>query len=90
MTATDPDSLLRQALGEMYNGISEHEMYKALYLSARARIEKEPEYSQVSARLLLAVLRVEIIGRPVSRAQMTELYPDHLRDMLNAALAPNC
>ena len=42
LTATDPDSLLRQALGEMYNGISEHEMYKALYLSARARIEKEP------------------------------------------------
>ena len=71
----------------MYNGISEHEMYKALYLSARARIEKEPEYSQVSARLLLAVLRVEIIGRPVSRAQMTELYPDHLRDMLKRGVS---
>ena len=76
------DFLLQSALREMYDGIREHEVYTALYLAARALIEREPAYSRVSARLLLDALRLEVFGRPVRRAEMENLYADHLAEMV--------
>ena len=87
LAETDSNILLRHALDDMFDGVSEREMYTALVLSSRALIEKEPEYSQASARLLLAMLRVEIIGFPVNRMQMKELYPEHLADMIKRGIA---
>ena len=79
---TDAGRVLRAALNEMYDGISEDEVASALCLSARALIEVEPEYSFVSARLLLDSLRREVFGHRVGLAQMDSLYPEHLRDMI--------
>ncbi|MGI9305953.1 MAG: ATP cone domain-containing protein, partial [Gammaproteobacteria bacterium] len=61
----DPAYLLGNVLGELYDGISEGEVYSALYMAARSLIEREPEYSEVSARLLLDCLRLEVFGRAV-------------------------
>ncbi|MGI9338660.1 MAG: ribonucleoside-diphosphate reductase subunit alpha [Gammaproteobacteria bacterium] len=79
---TDAARVLRAALNEMYDGISDDEVESALCLSARALIEVEPEYSFVSARLLLDSLRHEVFGHRVGLAQMSALYPEHLRDMI--------
>ena len=85
--AADARHLLENALREMYDGIREDEVYTALYLAARALIEREPQYSQVSARLLLDVLRLEVFGRPVRHAEMEELYAGHLADMMRRGVA---
>ncbi|MGI9296718.1 MAG: ribonucleoside-diphosphate reductase subunit alpha [Gammaproteobacteria bacterium] len=87
--APDADGglLLQNSLREMYDGIPEKEVYTALYLAARALIEREPEYSRVSARLLLDALRLEVFGRPVRRAEMEELYPGHLREMIRRGVS---
>ena len=81
-TAAAPEYLLKNVLLEMYDGILEDEVYSALYMAARALIEREPEYSQVSARLLLDYLRLEVFGRAVRRAEMEELYAGHLSEMV--------
>ena len=86
LESTDPDYLLQSALREMYDGIRDDEVYTAMYLAARALIEREPAYSQVSARLLLDTLRLEVLGRPVSRAEMEGLYAGHLTQMVRRGI----
>jgi ribonucleoside-diphosphate reductase alpha chain len=63
----------------LYDGITEDELGQVPILAARTLIEQEPNYSQVSARLLLAVLRKEatgfVEGTPAtSQAEMTGRY----------------
>lgn len=82
----DAAFLLQGALREMYDGIREKEVYAALYLSARALIEREPAYSRVSARLLLDALRLEVFGHPVRRAEMENLYAAHLGEMVRRGI----
>ena len=90
LEAADSAALLQSALREMYDGIKEDEVYSALYLAARAQIEREPSYSQASARLLLDSLRLEIFEQPIRHAEMKELYPKHFADMIRRGWTPNC
>src|SRR5262249_3594622 len=46
-------------------------------LAARALIEKDPAYSQVTARLLMHTVRREALGEEVTQAQMTQRYADY-------------
>ena len=47
---------------QLYNKIETREIDKALIMSARAKIEKEPNYSFVAARLLLGNIHKEVFG----------------------------
>ncbi|MGU9951913.1 MAG: ribonucleoside-diphosphate reductase subunit alpha [Gammaproteobacteria bacterium WSBS_2016_MAG_OTU1] len=86
LTETNEQTLLQSALKEMYDGIRENEVYSALFMAARAQIEREPEYSQVSARLLLDSLRLEIFEQPIRHADMESLYPKHLAEMVRQGI----
>ncbi len=86
LTETNAQTLLQSALKEMYDGIRENEVYSALFMAARAQIEREPEYSQVSARLLLDSLRLEIFEQPIRHADMESLYPKHLAEMVRQGI----
>ncbi len=44
----------------LFNGVSVKDIYKALVLSARTLVETEPNYSSVTARLLLQDIYVEV------------------------------
>src|SRR5690349_17876266 len=59
LTGVDPEAVVAAALRDLYDGIPEHEVAQALTLSARAMIEKEPNYTYVSARLLTDSMRHE-------------------------------
>jgi ribonucleoside-diphosphate reductase alpha chain len=48
-------NVLQDAIGNFYEGVRLHEIDTCLILAARAKIEEEPNYSFVSARLLLQV-----------------------------------
>lgn len=50
---------------QIYNKISTAEIDKALILSARSKIEKEPNYNYVAARLLLNTIYKEVFGEGV-------------------------
>ncbi|MGH8441709.1 MAG: ribonucleoside-diphosphate reductase subunit alpha [Nevskiaceae bacterium] len=91
LTGVDPEGVVAAALRDLYDGIPEGEVAQALTLSARAMIEKEPNYTYVSARLLTDSLRHEatkFLGMAETRPtfeEMKELYPDYFREYIHKA-----
>jgi ribonucleoside-diphosphate reductase alpha chain len=63
-----------EAIGSVYNGITEQEIAQALILAARARFEREPAYTYVAARLLLTILYAEAFGVETPLSQATAAY----------------
>ncbi|VAW73804.1 Ribonucleotide reductase of class Ia (aerobic), alpha subunit [hydrothermal vent metagenome] len=55
----DADFLFNESLRSLFDGMSEKDMGTALVMSARTLIDREPNYSQVAARLLLDNMRLE-------------------------------
>ena len=55
------DGMIEDMLRNLYDGIPQAELDQALILSSRSLIETEPNYSQVTARLLLNKLRHEAL-----------------------------
>lgn len=51
---------------QLYNKIPTAEIDKALIMSARSKIEKEPNYNYVAARMLLSNLYKEVFGKSVN------------------------
>jgi ribonucleoside-diphosphate reductase alpha chain len=72
-----PRQVLSETLKNLYDGVPIEEVHKSAILSARALIETDPAYSQVTARLLLHTVRREVLGEEVSQAQMAERYAEH-------------
>jgi ribonucleoside-diphosphate reductase alpha chain len=62
MDAVDGPAIIRETRRNLFDGIQEADVGQALVMSARAMIEREPQYSQVAARLLLDILRREALG----------------------------
>ncbi len=60
--------VLGETVKNLYDGVPLDEVYKSAILSARALIEKDPAYSQVTARLLLHTMRREVLGEEVLAA----------------------
>ena len=52
----------------LYDGVPLDEVYKASILAARTLIEKDPDYTFATARLLLHTIFKEILGREVTPA----------------------
>ncbi len=84
------DAVLGETVKNLYDGVPLDEVYKSAILSARALIEKDPAYSQVTARLLLHTIRREVLGEEVSQAQMqaryAEYFPQFVRRGVEAGL----
>ncbi|ULQ47572.1 ribonucleoside-diphosphate reductase subunit alpha [Flagellatimonas centrodinii] len=93
LSGTVDTEVVTAALRDLYDGIPEGELSQALTLAARARIEKEPNYTYVSARLLLDSMRHEaltFLDLPDSRPtfeQMKAVYPDYFTAYIHKAVA---
>lgn len=62
---------------QLYDKIPTKEIDKALIMSARSKIEKEPNYAYVSARLLLHNLYKEVFGEGFTTEDFEEKYKKH-------------
>ncbi|MBP2472492.1 ribonucleoside-diphosphate reductase alpha chain [Crossiella equi] len=88
LEAVDADTVVAETLRNLYNGISVAELSIAPVMAARTMVENDPNYSFVSARLLLDKARGEALSflagdtREASHAQMTELYPTYFADFV--------
>ncbi|HSC81907.1 MAG TPA: ribonucleoside-diphosphate reductase subunit alpha [Chitinolyticbacter sp.] len=76
-SVTDQGAVLAETLKNLYDGVPAEEVRKSAVLSARALIEQEPAYSFVTARLLLNILRREVLGEEASHEEMAERYADY-------------
>ena len=54
--------VLDEALKNLYDGVSISDMRTSLVMSARTKVEKEPNYSFVTARILMDQIRNEALG----------------------------
>ena len=59
---------------QLYDKISTTDIDKALVMSARAKMEKEPNYSYVAARLLLGNIHKEVFGSSVDKDAFENQY----------------
>ncbi|KXS51673.1 MAG: ribonucleoside-diphosphate reductase alpha chain, partial [Marinobacter sp. T13-3] len=84
----DGESLVEDALHNLFDGIEETDVLSALIMTARGRIEREPDYSAVTARLLLEQLRLEN-ARALdlsTELPLAELYPQALSAFIHAGI----
>ncbi len=58
---TDWRELAEETLQNLYDGVTCEEIDKAMIFAAKARIEREPAYSYVAARLLLNIIYREVL-----------------------------
>ena len=73
----NPQTVLAETLKNLYDGIPIEEVHKSSILSARALIETDPAYSQVTARLLLHTVRREVLGEEVTQEAMGGRYAEY-------------
>jgi len=68
--------ILAETLRNLYDGVPIEEVYKAAILAARTLIEKEPDYTYVTARLLLHTIAREVLGETLSLPQLAGRYAE--------------
>ncbi len=73
----DADAILSETVKNLYDGVPVEELHKSAILAARALMEKDPAYSQVTARLLMHVIRKEVFGLEVAQADAPAQYLDY-------------
>ncbi len=73
----DTEAILKETVKNLYDGIPVDEVFKSAILSARALVEKDPAYSQVTSRLLLHTIRKEVLGEEVSQDGMAARYAEY-------------
>ena len=72
-----PDPIMAETMRNLYDGVPMDEVYKASILAARTLIEKDPDYTYVTARLLLHTIFKEVLGRDIAPADMAASYADY-------------
>lgn len=83
LDGVDPAPVLEETKRNLYDGITLDELALAGIMAARTLVEQEPNYTFVSARLLLDKLRSEVLsfvhGTPshASQADMATRYADY-------------
>ncbi len=77
----DPDiksePIMAETMRNLYDGVPMEEVYKASVLAARTLIEKDPDYTFATARLLFHTISKEVLGRDVAQADMQQAYVDY-------------
>ncbi|KAB2902026.1 MAG: ribonucleoside-diphosphate reductase subunit alpha [Burkholderiaceae bacterium] len=71
------EPIVAETLRNLYDGVPMDEVYKASILAARTLIEKDPDYTYATARLLLHTIVREVLGQDVVPAAMGEAYANY-------------
>ena len=71
------DPIVAETMRNLYDGVPMDEVYKASILAARTLIEKDPDYTYATARLLFHTISREVLGRDVAQADMGQAYIDY-------------
>ncbi|WP_278928962.1 ribonucleoside-diphosphate reductase subunit alpha, partial [Pseudomonas qingdaonensis] len=101
LAEVDGELIQRETLKNLYDGVAIKDVNTALVMTARTLVEREPNYSFVTARLLMDTLRAEglsflEVADSATHHEMAELYAKALPayvakgvqfELLNPALA---
>ena len=78
------DKIITETVKNLYDGVSIHDVNTSMVITARTMIEVEPNYSQVTARLLMDKIRAEAlqylgVAERASHEEMNALYGEALK-----------
>ena len=82
LAGVSAEQVLQATMRNLYDGISEKEVATALIISTRVLIDREPNYTYVTARMLMDSLRREALSfiegqvTEATQHEMVELYPE--------------
>ncbi len=74
--------IVDETLQNLYDGVRVDEVDKAMVMAAKARIEIEPAYSYVAARLLLKKIYKEVLPSFSTTAEIAGLHRKHFKDYI--------
>ncbi|WP_417550426.1 ribonucleoside-diphosphate reductase subunit alpha [Methylophaga sp.] len=92
LAQVDNAAILRDTQRNIFDGVSEKDVEKALVMSARTFIEKDPAYSTLAARLLMDSIRREALSfvyktpRQASQGEMADQYKDYFKTYVRTAI----
>ncbi|MCG8394171.1 MAG: ATP cone domain-containing protein, partial [Pseudomonadales bacterium] len=80
----DADKIISETVKNLYDGVSINDVNTSMVMTARTMIEVEPNYSQVTARLLMDKIRAEAlqylgVAERASHDEMKALYGEALK-----------
>ena len=83
LSHTEPSAILTEAMRNLYDGVTEDDVNTALVISSRTLVEREPEYTYATSRLLLDKLRCEAlrflgVADKATQSEMGKFYCEAL------------
>jgi ribonucleoside-diphosphate reductase alpha chain len=84
--AVNAEPIVAETVKNLYDGVPMSQVYDSAILAARTMIEKDPAYSQVTARILLHTIRREILGEEVTQAEMGERYAEYFPQFIKRGI----
>ena len=92
LSDVDAERIISESLNNMYDGISAADVATSVLITARTLVEEEPNYTYVSASLLLDELRTEALTflnvdgsgaqQSTTQGQMTTVYSQALKQFI--------
>ncbi len=82
-------ALLEETLQNLYDGVKASEIDQAMIFSARSRIEKDPAYSYVAARLLLNKIYREVLSVDNIEVEIEGIYKKSFKEYIHKAIGYN-
>ena len=83
----DATPIITETIKNLYDGVPMAQVYDSAILASRTLIEKDPAYSQVTARILMHVIRKEILGREVLQGDMQAEYSSYFAKYINEGIS---
>ncbi len=81
------DELIEEVSRSLYNHMSLEELEKALILAARTKIERDPAYQVVTARILLDNIYREVIDQELDSPNLEHTYREKFSDFVKMGVA---
>ncbi|CAG4917827.1 ribonucleoside-diphosphate reductase subunit alpha [Paraburkholderia gardini] len=75
--AVSAGPIVAETVKNLYDGVPMSQVYDSAILAARTMIEKDPAYSQATARILLHTIRREILSEEVTQGEMADRYAEY-------------
>jgi len=83
----DATPIITETIKNLYDGVPIAQVYDSAILASRTLIENDPAYSQVTARILMHVIRKEILGHEVLQGDMQAEYGTYFAKYINEGIA---
>lgn len=88
------EEIIEQANKNLYDGVTLEDVKSSLVMTARTLVEKEPNYTYVTARILLDNIRSEGLSylgmqTQATQPEMEKLYPEALKQFLDKGIENN-